>query len=171
VTARRAAATTTCIPWSTTTFRRAYSEVLADEKGVTCADFLARAAAGFAAQGITRIERLMTDNAWAYRHSLRQVCADLAIRQVFIKAHCPGQNGNVERFNRTLQAEWAYRQVFTRRVSSRPGSVCLICDTTALGMPTNCDDLLRGDERACGQIVICVPRALCSRPVLDLPAH
>jgi hypothetical protein len=58
-----------------------------------------------------------------------------------------------------------------RRVPSRPGSVCLICDTTALGMPINCDDLLRGDERACGQIVICVPRALCSRPVLDLPAH
>jgi transposase InsO family protein len=113
VTARRAAATTTCIPWSTTTSRLAYSEVLVDEKGVTCADFLARAAACFAAQGITRIERLMTDNAWAYRYSLRQVCADLAIRQVFIKAHCPWQNGNVERFNRTLQAEWAYRQVFT----------------------------------------------------------
>ena len=31
----------------------------------------------------------------------------------FIKAHCPWQNGKVERFNRTLQAEWAYRQPFT----------------------------------------------------------
>ena len=29
-----------------------------------------------------------------------------------IRAHCPWQNGKVERFNRTLQAEWAYRQVF-----------------------------------------------------------
>lgn len=27
--------------------------------------------------------------------------------------HCPWQNGKVERFNRTLQTEWAYRQVFT----------------------------------------------------------
>jgi transposase InsO family protein len=26
--------------------------------------------------------------------------------------HCPWQNGKVERFNRTLASEWAYRQVF-----------------------------------------------------------
>ena len=44
--------------------RLAYSEILADEKGATCAAFLARAAAYFAAHGITRIERVMTDNAW-----------------------------------------------------------------------------------------------------------
>ena len=29
------------------------------------------------------------------------------------KLHFPWTNGKVERFNRTLQAEWAYRQVFT----------------------------------------------------------
>ncbi len=29
------------------------------------------------------------------------------------EAHCPWQNGKVERLNRTLQTEWAYRQVFT----------------------------------------------------------
>ena len=40
--------------------------------------------------------------------------AQQGIRQKFIKPHCPWQNGKVcERFNRTLQAEWAYRQVFT----------------------------------------------------------
>jgi transposase InsO family protein len=27
--------------------------------------------------------------------------------------HCPWQNGKMERFDRTLQTEWAYRQVFT----------------------------------------------------------
>jgi transposase InsO family protein len=32
---------------------------------------------------------------------------------VLIKPHCPWQNGKVERFNRTLQTEWAYRQIFT----------------------------------------------------------
>ena len=37
--------------------RLAYSEVLPDEKGATCAGFLARAAAYFAAHGIDRIER------------------------------------------------------------------------------------------------------------------
>lgn len=92
--------------------RLAYSEILPDEKGTTCAAFLTRAIAYFAAHGITRIERLMTDNAWAYRWSLRQVCATHGIRQKFIKPHCPWQNGKVERLNRTLQTEWAYRQVF-----------------------------------------------------------
>ncbi len=68
----------------------------------------------------------MTDNAWAYRWSLREVCAELGARQMFIKPHCPWQNGKVERLNRTLQTEWAYRQVFTsndeRAAPLRPGS-------------------------------------------------
>jgi transposase InsO family protein len=95
--------------------RLAYSEVLPDEKGATCAAFLARAAAYFAAHGIPKIERVMTDNAWAYRHSsaLRQVCAGLGIKQIFIKPHCPWQNGKVERLNRTLATEWAYRRAYT----------------------------------------------------------
>jgi transposase InsO family protein len=93
--------------------RLAYSEVLPDEKGPTCAQFLRRAAAYFHTHGITRIQRVMTDNAWAYRWSIRDVCTELNARQVFIKPHCPWQNGKVERLNRTLQTEWAYRQVFT----------------------------------------------------------
>lgn len=93
--------------------RLAYSEVLADEKGPTCAGFLTRAAGYFAAHGIDRIERVMTDNAWAYKYCLREVCAALGARQVFIRPHCPWQNGKVERLNRTLATEWAYRQVFT----------------------------------------------------------
>ena len=93
--------------------RLAYSEVLADEKGVTCSAFLLRAAAYFAAHGIPRIERLMTDNALAYRKSLSQAVAQLGARQVFIRPHCPWQNGKVERLNRTLLTEWAYRQAFT----------------------------------------------------------
>ena len=93
--------------------RLAYSEILPDETGATCAAFLRRAAAYFAAHGITRIEELMTDNAWAYRWSLRELCAQHQIRQIFIKPHCPWQNGKVERLNRTLQTEWAYRQLFT----------------------------------------------------------
>jgi transposase InsO family protein len=93
--------------------RLAYSEVLPDEKGPTCAGFLARALAYFAVHGITRVQELMTDNAWAYRWSLRELCATHQIRQIFIKPHCPWQNGKVERLNRTLQTEWAYRQIFT----------------------------------------------------------
>lgn len=47
--------------------RLAHSEILPDEKGPTCYEFLQRGIAYFALHGITRIERLMTDNAWAYR--------------------------------------------------------------------------------------------------------
>ncbi len=93
--------------------RLAYSEIHADEKGATCAAFLARAAAYFAAHGIDRIQRVMTDNAWAYRYSLREVITALNARQKFIRPHCPWQNGKVERLNRTLITEWAYREVFT----------------------------------------------------------
>jgi transposase InsO family protein len=93
--------------------RLAYSEILPDEKGATCAAFLTRAAAYFATHGIPAIERVMTDNAWAYRYSLHQTCAALGARQKFIRPHCPWQNGKVERLNRTLATEWAYRQPFT----------------------------------------------------------
>lgn len=41
------------------------------------------------------------------------VCSRLDARQVFIRPHCPWQNGKAERFNRTLTTEWAYRQPFT----------------------------------------------------------
>jgi transposase InsO family protein len=94
--------------------RLAYSEILPDETGSTCAGFLNRAIGYFAAHGITRIERLMTDNALAYRRSqqFRAACLAHGIKQVFIRPHCPWQNGKVERFNRTIQVEWAYQQAF-----------------------------------------------------------
>jgi transposase len=57
--------------------RLAYSEILPDEKGITCTAFLQRAADYFATYGITQIERIMTDNAWAYRKSLREITAAL----------------------------------------------------------------------------------------------
>jgi len=95
--------------------RLAYSEILPDEKGPTCGAFLARAADYFAAHGIARIERVITDNHFSYRRSndVAAVIAALNAKHLFIKPHCPWQNGKVERFNRTLQTEWAYRQVFT----------------------------------------------------------
>jgi transposase InsO family protein len=95
--------------------RLAYSEILPDEKGPTCAAFLLRAAHYFSGHGITRIERLITDNHMSYRrsHAIRSAVATLGARHLFIKPHCPWQNGKAERYNRTLQVEWAYRQVFT----------------------------------------------------------
>ncbi len=94
--------------------RLAYSEVLADEKGPTCAAFLLRAAVYFVDHGIARIERVMTDNHLSYKRSndVAAAMATLAAKHVFLRPHCPWQNGKVERYNRTLQAEWAYRQIF-----------------------------------------------------------
>jgi transposase InsO family protein len=99
--------------------RLAYAEILPDEKGTTAAGFLLRAAAYFAARGIPAIERVITGNAYAYRHSaaFAAAVAALGARHKFIRPHCPWQNGKVERFNRTLAAEWAYRQPFTSNTS------------------------------------------------------
>jgi transposase InsO family protein len=95
--------------------RFAYSEILPDEKGPTCAAFLARAGDAFADAGIDHIDAVMTDNHWSYTHSrdVATVLEDLGAAHVLIRPHCPWQNGKVERFNRTLQTEWAYRQAFT----------------------------------------------------------
>jgi transposase InsO family protein len=93
--------------------RLAYSELLPDEKGPTCGAFIARAVSFFAAHGVT-VAEVMTDNHMSYKLSndVRNALADAGIRHVFIRPHCPWQNGKVERFNRTLQIEWAYRRVF-----------------------------------------------------------
>jgi len=93
--------------------RVAYSEILDSERAEDCAAFLARALTFFAAHGVT-VTRVMTDNAFAYRHGAawREVLTHRGVRHVFIKPHCPWTNGKVERFNRTLQTEWAYRRPF-----------------------------------------------------------
>jgi transposase InsO family protein len=93
--------------------RFAYSEILTDERGSTCAAFCARALETFDQAGID-VEAVMTDNHWSYTRSanLAALLTSRDIDHVLIRPHCPWQNGKVERFNRTLQTEWAYRQVF-----------------------------------------------------------
>ena len=95
--------------------RLAYSEIHGDEKVATCAGFMARAADFFRSHGIDRIERVLTDNAWAYRKGLawKKVLADLGASGKLTRAYRPQTNGKVERFNRTLLEEWAYLQPYS----------------------------------------------------------
>jgi hypothetical protein len=48
--------------------RLAYSKILPDERGPSCAGFLERAIRFYRAHGVT-IERILTDNAFVYRHA------------------------------------------------------------------------------------------------------
>ena len=110
--ARRApgSASTTCTAAIDDHTRLAYAEIHPDERAATCAGFLRRAAAWFAAHGIDRIERVMTDNAMAYRrsHAWREALAEIGAQPRFTRRYRPQTNGKAERFNRTLLDEWAY---------------------------------------------------------------
>jgi len=94
--------------------RVAYAEIHDDEKGATAAGFLERAVAFYAALGV-KIERVISDNAFAYRHSaaFHAVIDAHGITQKFIRPHCPWTNGKVERLNRTLAIGWAYARPWT----------------------------------------------------------
>jgi len=93
--------------------RLAYAEILSDETGPTCAAFVLRAALFFISHGIG-VREVITDNARNYTVSYDFQAALNAIgaRHLTIRPHCPWQNGKVERFNRTIQVEWAYHQLF-----------------------------------------------------------
>lgn len=104
--------------------RLAYAEIHGNEKGITAAGFLERAIAFYATVGVS-VHRVITDNAFAYRHStaFRDVLARHGITQKFIRPHCPWTNGKVERLNRTLATEWAYARTWasnTDRASALP---------------------------------------------------
>jgi transposase InsO family protein len=92
--------------------RLAYAEVLADEKATTATAFLGRALEFFARHGIT-VERVMTDNASAYRSMIHALaCRALAIRHLRTRPRRPQTNGKPERFIRTMLAGWAYGAIY-----------------------------------------------------------
>jgi transposase InsO family protein len=100
--------------------RLAYTEILPDERKHTAAGFWHRAAAWFAAQGIERIERVLTDNGSCYRsRAFADALAATATTHKRTRPYRPQTNGKVERFNRTLLGEWAYAQLYTSETARR----------------------------------------------------
>jgi transposase InsO family protein len=89
--------------------RLAYSELHDDERADTVTAFTTRALDFFLEHGVAA-ERLMTDNAFAYvnSRSLRELLDRRAIRHLRTRPYTPRTNGKVERYQQTLQREWAY---------------------------------------------------------------
>lgn len=99
--------------------RLAYSEALDDETAATALAFWARARAFFAGHGIT-VERVLTDNGSAYRsHAWRAEHQVLGIKHSRTRVRRPQTNGKVERLNRTLLEEWAYKRLYTTEKNRR----------------------------------------------------
>ena len=93
--------------------RVAYTEILRDEKGTTCADFLVRAGMFFAALGVS-IDEVMTDEAKNYTVSrdFHAALDGIAAEHKTTGPYRPRINGKVERYNRTLAEEWAYKKLY-----------------------------------------------------------
>jgi transposase InsO family protein len=91
--------------------RLVYSELLADERKETAAEFWIRANAWFNECGIT-VRKVLTDNGSCYRsHTFRDALGDIEHRRT--RPYRPQTNGKVERFHRTLADEWAYARLYT----------------------------------------------------------
>jgi transposase InsO family protein len=89
--------------------RLAYVEPHTDERDLTAAGFIDRAAVFFAEHGV-KIERVLSDNGSCYRsRTFNRTLADRGIAHRFTRPYRPQTNGKVERFNLTLKWEWAYR--------------------------------------------------------------
>ena len=95
--------------------RLAYTEHLPDEKARTAVAFMARARAFFAAHGIDRVTRVVTDNGPCYRaavfvRALNNLGVSVHQR---IRPFTPRHNGKVERYHRILAEEFLYTRLWT----------------------------------------------------------
>lgn len=94
--------------------RPAYTEALPDERAITTIGFFHRARVFFAAHGIHRLTRVITDNGSNYRsQDFHRAVTSTAAAHQRIRPYTPRHNGKVERYNRTLAEEVLYAQTWT----------------------------------------------------------
>jgi transposase InsO family protein len=99
--------------------RVAYAEIHDDETAATATAVLRRAVAWFSARGVS-IQRVISDNGGCYRsHAWRDACAELSIKHCRTRPYRPQTNGKIERFHRTMAAEWAFSRHYQSERSRR----------------------------------------------------
>ena len=92
--------------------RLAYVAHVPNESASTASRALLDAAVWFAERGV-RIERVLTDNAWAYTSpTYARAVASIDASHKRTRPHRPQTNGKAERFIKTLLAEWAYGRLY-----------------------------------------------------------
>ena len=92
--------------------RIAFSQILADEKKESAADFLHAAVAYYASLGIN-VTRVMTDNGACYKSfAFRDACKALGLKHIRTRPYTPKTNGKAERFIQTSLREWAYARAY-----------------------------------------------------------
>ncbi|HKC71047.1 MAG TPA: IS481 family transposase [Terriglobales bacterium] len=88
--------------------RIAFSQVVANEKGISAAACFQAALAWYARLGI-RVRRVLTDNGPCYQsREFRAVCQQHGIKHMRTRPYTPRTNGKAERFIQTALREWAY---------------------------------------------------------------
>ena len=118
--------------------RLAYSELHSTEDRHSTSATLRRAVAWLAELGCGPVEAVMSDNHKAYTsHRFQALLTELGARHIPTPPYTPRWNGKVERFQQTLDLEWAHgRSGATASPETRP------CDpscatTTAAGHTWN----------------------------------
>ena len=106
--------------------RLAYVALVPNESASSAARAPLDAAVWFAQRGV-RIERVLTDNAWAYTSpTYERAVTAIDARHKRTRPYRPQTNGKAERFIKTLLAEWAYGKPYRsneERLRALPGWV------------------------------------------------
>ena len=94
--------------------RLAYAEIHGAENAAAVSATLRRGAAWLREQGCGPTTAVMSDNALCYTRStaFRAALAELGARHITIPPYTPRWNGKVERFNKTLDDDWAHSRTW-----------------------------------------------------------
>jgi transposase InsO family protein len=99
--------------------RVAYAEIHDGETAAIAAQVLRNAVAWFTDRGVV-VQRVLSDNGSCYRsHLWRQACAELGITPKRTRPYRPQTNGKIERFHRTMAAEWAFKKFYNSESARR----------------------------------------------------